>query len=68
MGTRSLALGIGLMVVGFSILIIVEPDPSVEWPINILGKLIISIPIMILGAFFIREYDKVKKKSNIDNI
>ena len=68
MGTASLAIGIGLMVAGVSILIIFEPDPNVKWYYNVLGKLIIAIPIMVLGAFFIREYDKDKKKSNIDNI
>ncbi len=68
METVSLAIGIGLMAVGFSILIIVEPDPSVEWYYNVLGKLIIAIPIIILGVFFLRKYDKGKKKSNIDNI
>jgi len=59
LGTTSLVLGIGLIVFGLAYWLIME---AVPWFVDTLNVLIISIPSIIIGALFLRKYDKDKKK------
>jgi len=61
MGTASLVLGIVLIVFGLSYWLIME---AVPWFVDILNVLIVSIPSVIIGALFLRKYDRDKKKEN----
>ena len=59
MGTASLVLGIVLIVFGLSYWLIME---AVPWFVDILNVLIVSIPSVIIGALFLKKYDRDKKK------
>jgi len=59
LGTASLVLGIVLIVFGLAYWLIME---AVPWPVDIFNMLIVSIPSVIIGALFLRKYDKDKKK------
>jgi len=59
MGTASLALGIGLIVSGFGYFLI---SMAVPWLVEWLDIIIISIPLIVVGAFFLRKHDRDKKK------
>ena len=65
MGTLSLILGISLIVLSFGIIAfsLFYPTPELkDWFMGIFGSLIFAIPMIIIGAIFIRRYDKDKKK------
>ena len=59
MGTASLVLGIVLIVFGLAYWLILE---AVPWPVDFSNMLIVSIPSVIIGALFLKKYDRDKKK------
>ena len=67
MGFGSLAIGIGLIILGFGI-IIVPTDTSQlseeETDYLIISELIIALPSIAIGGLFLRKYDKDKKKKS----
>ncbi len=72
MGTASLAIGFGLIAGGFYMMFFYEPinaefmteDQLLEEGI---GALIISIPCIVIGALFLRKFDKDRKKEKAEN-
>jgi len=67
MGTASLVLGSGLIVFGLAYWLIME---AVPWPVDILDMFIVSVPSVVIGALFLRKYDRDKKnleKTQIQN-
>ena len=61
MGTASLAIGIGLVIAGFGYFLI---SVAVPWEVYYLDIIIFSIPLVVVGGFFLRKYDRDKKKEN----
>ena len=64
MGTASLVLGIGLLVSGLGYFLI---SVAVPWEVYYLDILIFSIPLIVVGAFFLRKYDRDRKKEKSEN-
>jgi len=63
MGTASLVIGLGLIILGFFIVIQFFISPTtVELEYLLLGTLIISAPLIAIGGLLLRKYDKDKKK------
>ena len=65
MGTASLIAGIGFMIVGFAVIAegflgsYLTLEQMRDW---IIFNSIIGIPLVVVGALFLRKYDKDKKK------
>ena len=64
MGTASLVLGVGLLVSGLGYFLI---SVAVPWEVYYLDILIFSIPLIVVGAFFLRKYDRDRKKEKSEN-
>ena len=70
MGWGSLVVGIGLILMGFGI-IITPADTSQlseeETDYLIIGELLIALPSIAIGGLFLRKYDKDKQKKKNRN-
>jgi len=71
-GIASLVLGIGLIVSGFYLVVFYEEedDPTLtpaDVLINSIFLLIIGIAMIVGGVFFLRKYDKDRKKEKAEN-
>ena len=66
MGTASLVIGTILIGFGFSILIIPTLDTSLmsekDIGFSIIGESVIAIPLIVFGVFFLKKFDKDRKK------
>lgn len=65
MGFGSLAIGIGLILFGFGVIIIpTDTSQMSEEEIDslIFGELLIALPSIAVGGLFLRKYDKDKQK------
>ena len=62
MGTASLVIGIILILGGFGIFLGGGDDPTIEWYFLFLAQLILGIPLIVVGALFLRKYDKDREK------
>ncbi len=62
MGTASLVIGLILILGGFGIFLGGNDDPTLAWHFFFLAQLIIAIPIIVVGALFLRKYDRDRKK------
>jgi len=66
MGTASLVIGLGLIILGFFLIIQTFVSPStVEYEYVLLGTLIVSAPLIAVGGLLLRKYDRDKKKEKI---
>jgi len=65
LGTASLVIGFILIIIGFMIILLMlltNAPTQEEWFDQVLGSLIVGIPIIVVGAVFLRKYDKDKRK------
>ena len=65
MGTASLIVGIGFMLVGFAVIAqgMLTTYYTIEQMIDIITlNLIIGLPFVVIGALFLKKYDRDKKK------
>jgi len=72
MGVAGLALGLIFFVFGSGIIgmiLLGEAPTQEEWNEQLLGSLIIGIPLIVVGLLFFRKHESDKKKSdkNIQN-
>jgi len=64
MGTASLVIGLGLIILGFFLIIQTFVSPStVEYEYVLFATLIVSAPLIAVGGLLLRKYDRDKKKS-----
>lgn len=67
MGFGSLAIGIGLIIFGFGVIILpIDTDLMSDEDVDylIISELIIALPSIAIGGLFLRKYDKDKKKKS----
>jgi len=65
LGTASLVIGLILILIGFFFILsaFVEFAPTPEDArLNLLLRMIFGIPLIVGGAFYLRKFDKDKKK------
>ncbi len=66
MGTASLIAGIGLMMIGFAVIaqgFLGTYFTTEQFFNSVLFNVIIGIPLIVLGAYFLKQYDITKKKA-----
>ena len=69
MGTASLVIGLGLIIIGFFLAVYVLTSPTTEeFQYVLLGTLIISAPPIAIGGLLLRKYDSDKKKEKEGNV
>jgi len=64
-GTASLIAGIGLMMIGFAVIaqgFLGTYFTTAQFFDSVLFNVIIGIPLIVLGAYFLKQYDIAKKK------
>ncbi len=69
MGTASLVIGLGLIIIGFFLAVYFLTSPTTEeFQYVLLGTLIISAPPIAIGGLLLRKYDSDKKKEKEGNV
>jgi len=68
-GTASLVIGLGLIIIGFFLAVYFLTSPTTEeFQYVLLGTLIISAPPIAIGGLLLRKYDSDKKKEKEGNV
>jgi len=61
-GTASLVIGLILILGGFGMFLVGTTDPTIGWYFFFLAQMIVGIPMIVVGALFLRKYDRDRKK------